>query len=86
MMGLRKVRSEATSVRKEGVLRNGTEKVSIIHDLNHCYPSQAKLVEEASLTWAIVEMVGLASYCNYFVEGQGAEKPPVKEGVKDGSE
>ena len=33
MMGLRKVRSEATSVRKEGVLRNGTEKVSIIHDL-----------------------------------------------------
>ena len=53
---------------------------------DYCYPSQAKLLEEASLTWAIVEMVGLASYCNYFVEGQGAEKPPVKEGVKDGSE
>ena len=56
---------------------------------DYCYPSQAKLLEEASLTWAIVEMVGLASYCNYFVEGQGAEmsvKPPTKEVVKDGSE
>ena len=27
MTGLRRVRSEATTVRKEGVVRNGTEKV-----------------------------------------------------------
>ena len=27
MMGLRKVRNEVTTVRKEGVARNGTEKV-----------------------------------------------------------
>ena len=33
--------------------------------LTLCY--QAKLLEEASLIWAMVEMVGLASYYNYFV-------------------
>ena len=30
MMGLRKVRSEVTTVRKEGVVLNGTEKVNIL--------------------------------------------------------
>merc|ERR1711974_270031 len=48
MMELRKVRNEVTTVRKEGVARNGTEK--------------AKMLEDTSLTWAIVEMAGLASY------------------------
>jgi len=78
MTGLRRVRSEATIVRKEGVVRNGTEK--------------AKLLEEASLIWAMVEMVGLASYCNYFLTKEGEQgvemvaKPAAeKEGVKAGS-
>merc|ERR1711934_862441 len=78
MTGLRRVRSEATIVRKEGVVRNGTEK--------------AKLLEEASLIWAMVEMVGLASYYNYFLTNEGEQgvemvaKPAVKkEGVKAGS-
>ena len=30
MMGLRKVRSEVTTVRKEGVVLNGTEKVNFL--------------------------------------------------------
>ena len=52
MTDLRRVRSEATTVRKEGVVRNGTEK--------------AKLLEEASPIWAMVEMVGLPSFYNYY--------------------
>ena len=53
---------------------------------------QAKLLEEASLIWAMVEMVGLASYCNYFLTKEGEQggemvaKPAAKtEGVKAGS-
>merc|ERR1711990_652657 len=48
MMGLRRVRSDLSTVRKEGVIRNGTEK--------------AKEIEEASLLWAVLEIVGLANY------------------------
>ena len=77
MMGLRKVRNEVTTVRKEGVARNGTEKVIFFPPIS-CqrhpvrfliwvsifdnFLSQAKVLEDASLTWAIVEMAGLASY------------------------
>merc|ERR1711970_568808 len=58
MMGLRRVCTDVSTVRKEGVIRNGTDK--------------AKVLEEASLIWAMVEVVGLASFYTYFV--------PTKEG------
>ena len=58
--------------------------------LTLCY--QAKLLEEASLIWAMVEMVGLASYYNYFLTKEGeqgvemvAKPAEKKEGVKAGS-
>merc|ERR1719435_371695 len=41
MMGLRRVRTDVGTVRKEGVIRNGTKK--------------AKVLEEATLIWAMVE-------------------------------
>merc|ERR1711942_580196 len=59
MMGLRRVRSDVCTVRKEGVVRNGTEK--------------AKVLEESSLTWAVVEMFGLASFYTFFVPEEGVE-------------
>merc|ERR1739838_105727 len=59
MMGLRRVRSDVSTVRKEGVIRNGTEK--------------AKVLEEASLLWAVVEIVGLSSFFTYFVPNEGEE-------------
>jgi len=78
MMGLRRVRNDVSTVRKEGVIRNGTDK--------------AKVLEEASLMWAMVEMVGLASFYTYFVPAKEGEegvemvvKPPRKDGVKAGS-
>ena len=52
---------------------------------------QAKVLEEASLIWAMVEMVGLASFYTYFVPKEGGEevemvvKPPRKDGVKAGA-
>jgi len=52
--GLRKVRSEASSLRKEGVALNGTEK--------------ARVLEEATLLGALLEIFGLGSYYNQ-VEG-----------------
>ena len=57
MMGLRRIRDEATNVRKSGVERNGSDK--------------SKAVEDASLAWAMVEVLGLASYLNYFVQKDG---------------
>jgi len=77
MMGLRRVRSDVSTVRKEGVIQNGTEK--------------AKMLEEASLLWAVVEIVGLANIYNYFVPNEEEETvEPVqtrsrKNGVKAGS-
>jgi len=77
MMGLRRVRSDVSTVRKEGVIQNGTEK--------------AKVLEEASLLWAVVEIVGLANIFNYFVPNEEEETvEPVqtrsrKNGVKAGS-
>merc|ERR1711970_533898 len=77
MMGLRRVCTDVGTVRKEGVIRNGSDK--------------AKEMEEASLLWAVVEMVGLASFYTYFVPKEGEEgvemvvKPPRKDGVKAGA-
>merc|ERR1739838_1014693 len=51
MMGLRRVRSDVSTVRKQGVVRNGTEK--------------AKLLEEATFLWAVVELVGLANFYTF---------------------
>jgi len=59
MMGLRRVRNDVSTVRKEGVIRNGTEK--------------AKVLEEATLLWAVVEMVGLADFYTYFAPNEGVE-------------
>merc|ERR1719260_416765 len=71
MMGLRRVRSDVSTMRKDGVIRNGTEK--------------AKVLEESSLTWAVLEMVGLVNFYTYFVPKEGEEgieavvKPPRKD-------
>jgi len=50
LMGLRRVRQEATSLRKEGVVLNGTTK--------------AKTLEEATLIGAMLEIFGLGSFFN----------------------
>merc|ERR1719357_2446366 len=50
LRGLRKVRSEATSLRKEGIVWNGTDK--------------AKTLEEATLIGAMLEIFGLGSFFN----------------------
>jgi len=50
LMGLRRVRDEATSLRKEGVVLNSTAK--------------AKTLEEASLIGAMLEIFGLGSFFN----------------------
>merc|ERR1712114_82451 len=77
MMGLRRVRSDVSTVRKEGVVRNGTEK--------------AKVLEESSLTWAVVEMFSLASFYTYFLPEEGVEnlesvKSPRRDREKAASE
>ena len=85
MMGLRKVRSEVTTVRKEGVVLNGTEKVNFLTHKSAfvCFLSQAKVLEDASLIWAMVEMAGLASYFSHFVS-KGEEDAVIvtKDAVK----
>merc|ERR1711928_234555 len=50
LMGLRRVRSEATSLRKEGIVLNGTVK--------------AKTLEEGTLIGAMMEIFGLGSFFN----------------------
>ena len=95
MMGLRRVRSDVSTVRKEGVIRNGTDKVMLsFKSFNFGHLRlllQAKVLEEASLIWAMVEMVGLASFYTYFVPKEGGEgvemvvKPPRKDGMKAGA-
>merc|ERR1719369_989704 len=50
LKGLRRVRSEATSLRKEGIVLNGTDK--------------AKTLEEATLFGAMLEIFGLGSFFN----------------------
>jgi len=50
LRGLRRVRSEASSLRKEGIVLNGTVK--------------AKTLEEATLIGAMLEIFGLSSFFN----------------------
>jgi len=56
LMGLRRVREEATSLRKEGIVLNGTTK--------------AKTLEEASLIGAMLEIFGLGSFFNQQADGR----------------
>merc|ERR1712013_319789 len=65
LMGLRKVRSEASSLRKEGVNLNGTEK--------------ARVLEEATLLGALLEIFGLGSYYNQ-VEKSEVKASPEMDG------
>jgi len=65
LMGLRKVRSEATSLRKEGVNLNGTEK--------------ARVLEEATLLGALMEIFGLGFYYNQ-VEKNEVKASPEMDG------
>jgi len=61
LIGLRKVRSEATSLRKEGVNLNGTEK--------------ARVLEEATLLGAVMEIFGLGFYYNQVEKGEVEASP-----------
>ena len=65
-MGLRRVREEATSLRKEGVVLNGTAKViwSLIVSwgILIAISPQAKTLEEATLIGAMLEIFGLGSF------------------------
>jgi len=61
LMGLRKVRSEATSLRKEGVNLNGTEK--------------ARVLEEATLLGALMEIFGLGFYYNQVEQSEVKASP-----------
>merc|ERR1711973_4026 len=65
LMGLRKVRSEVTSLRKEGVNLNGTEK--------------ARVLEEATLLGALMEIFGLGFYYNQ-VEKSEVKASPEMDG------
>merc|ERR1712055_1014571 len=56
LMGMRRVREEATSLRKEGIVLNGTTK--------------AKTLEEASLIGAMLEIFGLGSFFNQQGDGR----------------
>ena len=68
LVGLRRLRSDAEYLRKQGVGLNGTEKVSSwIYSLNVVVHSQrsfsqAKVLEEATMAGALVEILGLASF------------------------
>merc|ERR1711973_972751 len=66
LMGLRKVRSEATSLRKEGVGLNGSEK--------------ARLLEEATFLGALMEIFGLGFYYNQ-VEKSEIKASPEMDGA-----
>jgi len=72
LVGLRRVREEATYLRKEGVVLNGT--------------SKAKTLEEATLTGAMLEIFGLSFFFNQQGDGSdGAvdEGLPEDDGVRD---
>merc|ERR1712098_265327 len=57
LTGLRRVRSEATSLRKEGIVLNGTAK--------------SKILEEATLIGAMFEIFGLGSFFNQTGNSRG---------------
>merc|ERR1719204_2503562 len=66
LTGLRRVRSQATSLRKEGIVLNGTDK--------------AKTLEEATLIGAMLEIFGLGSFFNQTGNsGDGAEEASLPE-------
>merc|ERR1719350_368567 len=66
LMGLRRVRSEATSLRKEGIVLNGTVK--------------AKTLEDATLIGAMLEIFGLGSFFNQPLNSRdGAEEASLPE-------
>jgi len=65
LIGLRKVRSEATSLRKEGVNLNGTEK--------------ARVLEEATLLGALMEIFSLGFFNNQ-VEKSEVKASPEMDG------
>jgi len=72
LVGLRRVREEATSLRKEGIVLNGTAK--------------AKTLEEATLIGAMLEIFGLGSFFNN--QGNGGDKAvdeglPEDDGASD---
>ena len=49
---------------------------------------QAKVLEDSSLLWAVVQVVGLANFYNYFMPAEVVDtvvKPPRKDGVTAGS-
>ena len=65
---MRRVRSEASSLRKEGIVLNGTVKairsfVAFLRILFAIY-HQAKTLEEATLIGAMLEIFGLGSFFN----------------------
>ena len=68
LVGLRRLRSDAEYLRKQGIGLNGTEKVSSwIYSLNVVVHSQrsfsqVKVLEEATMAGALVEILGLASF------------------------
>merc|ERR1719191_383757 len=66
LRGLRRVRSEASSLRKEGIVLNGTVK--------------AKTIEEATLIGAMLEIFGLGSFFNQpGTSRDGAEEASLPE-------
>jgi len=66
LRGVRRVRSEATSLRKEGIVLNGTVK--------------AKTLEEATLIGAMLEISGLGSFFNQPLNSRdGAEEASLPE-------
>jgi len=72
LVGLRRVREEATSLRKEGIVLNGTAK--------------AKTLEEATLIGAMLEIFGLGSFFNN--QGNGGDRAvdeglPEDDGASD---
>merc|ERR1719494_1028735 len=72
LVGLRRVREEATSLRKEGIVLNGTAK--------------AKTLEEATLIGAMLEIFGLGSFFNN--QGNGSDRAvdeglPEDDGASD---
>merc|ERR1719348_2174445 len=66
LRGLRRVRSEATSLRKEGIVFNGTVK--------------AKILEEATLFGAMLEIFGLGSF---FYQSGNSKDIAVDEGLPE---
>ena len=83
-MGLRRVRGEAISLRKEGVALNGTIKAirSRIapRGILIAFSPQAKTIEEATLFGAMLEIFGLGSF---FYKSRNSRDKAVDEGLPE---